>query len=52
MLSDKETMEKMLEAILMCMDYPMSQMDSDEEYDQAVDLQNDLKEKLAELKGE
>jgi len=49
---DDYALEKMLEAIILCMDYPLSQISDDDEYSDAVDLQNDLREILNELKGE
>lgn len=45
-----EVIEKMLEAIIFCMDYPMANITDDDEYSDAVDLQNDLKNALNELK--
>ncbi len=47
---DKELIEKILEATILCMDYPLSQITDDGEYDRAVDLQNDLKSSLENLK--
>lgn len=50
MTLDKNKLEPMLEAIILCMDYSLSQISDDDEYSNAVDLQNELKEMLNELK--
>lgn len=46
---NKELMEKILEAVVFCMDYPMAKIDDDEGYSKMVDLQNELREKLTEF---
>jgi hypothetical protein len=46
-----DIIEPMLEAIILCMDYPMSKITDDDEYSDAVDLQNELKDILNELKN-
>jgi hypothetical protein len=46
---DKDVLERILEAIVFCMDYPLSKITDDEEYDEKVDLQNELREILDSL---
>lgn len=49
---DNEHLEKLLEAIIFCMNYPLSQITNDDEYSDKVDLQNDLKNWLDYLELE
>lgn len=46
---DNNILEPMLKAIILCMDYPLAQIDDDDEYSDAVDLQNELREILSRL---
>lgn len=50
MTLDESILEPMLKAIILCMDYPLSQITDDNEYSDAVDLQNELRDILNELK--
>jgi len=49
---DNELLEKMLKAIIFCMDYPLSHIDDDDEYSDKVDLQNELRDYLNMLELE
>ena len=40
---------KIIKATIMCMDHSMADIVDDDKYDRAVDLQNELREMLAEL---
>lgn len=48
-MKNNEILEKILEAVIFCMDYPLSQIIDDEEYSDKIDFQNELKEMLSEL---
>ena len=40
------TDDRVLEALIFCMDYAMSKVTDDEVYDKMVDLQNELREMM------
>jgi hypothetical protein len=46
---DQEGIEKILEAIIFCMDYALSVVTDDDEYSEKIDLQNELREMLSEF---
>jgi hypothetical protein len=47
---DQKGIEKILEAVIFCMDYALSAVTDDEEYSEKVDLQNELREILSEFR--